>query len=220
MPATAAPSATTSDPCPTADLQSYRGAYNEIIGRWTTAVVAASQTSPGDLKAPIEQLQKIHGELLALTPPPCAQQAHSKTLQAMKQTIEGYENLMAQKDIGQTLRAALDLLSLAQAEVSALPATPVPTSTPVPTLTPLPTLTPVPTLTPTPTATPTPTPAPRAGVITSRQAQLFDSPSSTTPFKTLYRGTQVLVFELQKGRLHIRAGNTEGWIGQGSVALK
>jgi hypothetical protein len=57
-------------------------------------------------------------------------------------------------------------------------------------------------------------------VIDSKLAQVYDSPSSTTPIKTLVRGTKVLVFELQKGRLHIKTGDVDGWVSQGTVLIQ
>jgi hypothetical protein len=57
-------------------------------------------------------------------------------------------------------------------------------------------------------------------VIDSKLAQVYDSPSSTTPIKTLVRGTKVLVFELQKGRLHIKTNNVDGWVSQGTVVIQ
>jgi len=219
-PAVPPTSAASADPCAAEALQSYRAAYGDIIGRWNTVLIEAGRTSPENLKGPIEHLQGLAAELNALTPPPCARSAHEATAQSMRQTIEGYQNLMTQKAIGDSLRNAIDLLARAQAEVAALPGTPVPTATPVPTLTPLPTFTPLPTVTPTNTPTPTATPQPRAGVISSRQTQLFPSATSTTPIKTLFRGTAVQVFELAKGRLHIRVGSTEGWVSAGAVQLR
>jgi hypothetical protein len=38
--------------------------------------------------------------------------------------------------------------------------------------------------------------------------------------KTLLKGTAVLVFESQKGRIHIRAGDVEGWVPQGAVLIQ
>ena len=209
-PAVPPTSAASADPCAAEALQSYRAAYGDILGRWNNALIEAGRTRPENLKGPIEHLQGIAAELNALTPPPCARNAQA----------EGYQSLLAQKAIGDSLRNAIDLLARAQAEVAALPGTPVPTATPVPTLTPLPTFTPLPTVTPTNTPTPTATPQPRAGVISSKQTQLFASATSTTPIKTLFRGTAVQVFELAKGRLHIRVGSTEGWVSAGAVQLR
>ena len=220
MPVVPATPVATADPCAPEALQAYRIAYNTITDRWSAALIEAGQASIQDLKIPIDQLQQIHDALAALTPPECARHAHDVTMQAMKQTIEGYRNIMAQKDAGQMIRTGIDMIAGARDQVNALPGTPVPTATPAPTNTPLPTYTPLPTATPTATPSATPTPAPRPGVISSRQAQLFDSPTSTTPIKTLLRGTEVLVFELQRGRLHVRAGDSEGWVSQGAVQLR
>ena len=208
-----------SDPCPAGDLQVYRSAYRSVVQRWGLAVIAAGQTPVASLKAPIEQLQKISDELAALTPPPCARAAQDATRQAMQQTIAGYQDLMAQKDIGQQLRNAIDMMAQAQAAVNALPNPLPPTSTPFPTFTPVPTLTPVPTKTPTPTITPSPTATPRSGYM-SNQAQLYESPTSTNPVRTIFKGTRVTVFETQKGRTHIRAGTIEGWVSQGAVVIR
>jgi hypothetical protein len=57
-------------------------------------------------------------------------------------------------------------------------------------------------------------------VIDTKNAQVFESPTSTTPIKSLPRGTRVLVFELLKSRLHIKAGDVEGWVSQGAVAIQ
>src|SRR6185295_12399933 len=112
------------------------------------------------------------------------------------------------------------MLALSRDKVNALPGTLAPTPTFAPTITSLPTVTPSPTVTPTSTATATPTPAPRSGVIVSKIVQVYESPTSTAPIKSLVRGTRVMVFELQRGRLHIIAGKTEGWVSQGAVVIQ
>lgn len=211
---------TVDDPCATFALQAYRAAYSDVVGRWNTALIEAGQTQPASLQGPIDRLQSIAGEFAALYPPPCAQSAHEATSQSMQQAIGGYQSLMAQKPVGDVLSNAIDQLARAQEAVSALPGTPVPTATTEPTLTPLPTFTPIPTSTPTSTPTPTATPEPRAGVISSRQTQVFETATSTTPIKTLFRGASVQVFELSKGRLHIRTATLDGWVSQGAVQLR
>jgi hypothetical protein len=210
----------TNDPCGPTDLQAYRAAYSDIYNRWGVALVAAGKARPEDLKTPIQQLQTISGEFAALKPPACAQQANSETAQAMNQIIEGYQSLMAGKQVGQMLTHGIDMLSVARARINALPETLPPTATLAPTNTPAPTVTATATATPTSTPTATPTPQPRNGVIDSKIAQVYDSPSSNAPIKSLPRGTRVLVFELQKGRLHIRAGNIDGWVSQGTVVIR
>jgi hypothetical protein len=217
---TAVPAAASADPCAPTDLQAYRAAYGQIYNRWGVALIAAGKARPENLQTPIGQLQTISSELVALKPPVCAQRANDETAQAMKQIIQGYENLAAGKDVGQMLSHGIDMLSLARDRVNALPGDLVPTATQVPTKTPLATSTPTSTPEPTSTPTATPTPEPRNGVIDSRIVQVYDSPSSTTPIKTLVRGTKVQVFELQKGRLHIKAGNIEGWVSQGTVVIR
>jgi hypothetical protein len=224
---TAAPTAAAAvaaDPCGQAALQVYRTSYNDIINRWGAAAIRAGNAQAADLKTPIADLQKIADELAALAPPACAQQAHSASVEAMRSTIGGYQNLMAQKDVGSTIRNGIDMLADARVRVNALPGQPAPTPTALPTFTPAPTFTPPPTFTPTPTTTPTATPPPTAtpeprnGVLSSK-AQVFETSSSTNPVKTLLKGTAVLVFEAQKGRIHIRAGNVEGWVSQGAVLI-
>jgi hypothetical protein len=215
-----APVAASTDPCAPTDLQAYRTAYSELYNRWGVALIAAGKARPENLRAPISQLQNISGELTALKPPVCAQRANDETAQAMRQIIEGYENLLAGKEVGQMLTHGIDMLSVARDRVYALPAELEPTATQAPTDTPAPTSTPTATPAPTSTPTATPTPEPRTGVIDSRLVQVYDSPSGTTPIKTLARGTKVLVFELQKGRLHIKAGDIEGWVSQGTVVIQ
>jgi hypothetical protein len=219
-PAAAPTTVAAADPCSVQDLQAYRAVYNEVVGRWNTALIQAGQTPPASLQGPIDHLQSIADEFAKLNPPPCARPPHDETAQSMQQTIGGYKNLMAQQAVGATLRDAIDQLLRAQIEIAALPGTPVPTATTAPTLTPLPTFTPLPTLTPTNTPTPTATPQPRPGVISSRQTQVFETATSTVPIRTLFRGTQVQVFELQKGRLHIHVGKLDGWVSQGAVQLR
>lgn len=205
--------AATNDPCATRALDTYRTHYNDIVSRWGSVIVTAGNTPPTSLGPQIDQMLRIAGELASLRPPICAQQAHLETAEAMKLSIEGYQKLMANQEVGDTLQNSIDLLDLARARVGALPNTLPPTATPEPTNTPLPT--PEPTATPMPTATP----EPRAGVIISKVAQVFETSESTNPFKSLPRDTKVLVFELVKGRLHIRAGDIEGWVSQSAVQI-
>src|SRR5262245_14570042 len=215
-----APVAASADPCASTELQAYRAAYSQLYNRWGTALIAAGKARPADLRAPIGQLQSISSELTALKPPACAQRANDETAQAMKQIIQGYENLLAGKEVGQMLAHGIDMLAVARQRVNALPDELAPTATQAPTNTPAPTSTPTNTPAPTSTPTNTPTPEPRHGLIDSRVVQVYDSPSSTTPIKTLVRGTKVLVFELQKGRLHVKAGDIEGWVSQGAVVIQ
>jgi hypothetical protein len=215
-----APVVASADPCSPTELRTYRAAYSQLYNRWGTALLAAGKARPADLRTPIVQLQTISTELNTLKPPICAQRANDETAQAMKQIIEGYENLLAGKEVGQMLAHGIDMLSVARDRVNALPAELAPTATSAPTNTPEPTSTPTNTPEPTSTPTNTPTPEPRNGVIDSRVVQVYDSPSSTTPVKTLVRGTKVQVFELQKGRLHVKAGDIEGWVSQGTVIIQ
>src|SRR6185369_8528187 len=85
---TAAPVAA-ADPCNAAALQVYRRSYNEIVGRWGTATVQAGNVAPADLQQPIAELQKLVDELAAMTPPACAQPAHSASVEAMRTTLRG-----------------------------------------------------------------------------------------------------------------------------------
>jgi hypothetical protein len=139
--------------------------------------------------------------------------------------LRGYQDLSAQKNVGATIRNGIDLLADAQLRINALPGQPAPTPTDLPTNTPAPTVTPAPTSTPRPTNTPTATPLPtataepRKGVLSSK-AQVYETATSDNPVKTLLKGTPVLVFEAQKGRIHIRAGDVEGWVSQGAVLIK
>jgi hypothetical protein len=207
------------DPCAPAALQSYQQSYADVYNRWSVALIAAGRANSADLKGPIEQLELLADEFAKIDSPACAQQANTETTQAMKQIIEGYQGLMAGRDIGQMVSHGIDMLSLARARVNALPEQLAPTTTPPPTDTPVPTKTPTATPIPTSTPTATATPEPRGGVIDSKIVQVYDSPTSTTPIKSLARGTRVLVFELQKGRLHIKVGNIDGWVSQGSVVI-
>jgi len=220
---TAAPVAA-AEPCGDAALQAYRRSYNDIIGRWGSATVQAGRVSPADLQQPIDELQKLVNELAAVTPPACAQPAHSASVEAMRTTLRGYQDLLAQKNVGATIRNGVDLLVDAQVRINALPGLPAPTPTDLPTNTPAPTVTSAPTFTPRPTNTPTATPMPtataepRQGVLTNK-AQVYQTATSDNPVKTLLKDTPVLVFEAQKGRIHIRAGDVEGWVQQGSVLI-
>ena len=221
---TAAPAAST-DSCGDAALQTYRRSYNDIIGRWGTATVQAGKVPPADLKQPIEDLQKLVDDLAAVTPPACAQPAHSASVEAMRTTLRGYQDLFAQKNVGATIRNGIDLLADAQLRINALPGQPAPTPTDLPTNTPAPTVTSAPTFTPRPTNTPTATPLPTAtaeprnGVL-SGKAQVYETATSNNPVKTLLKDTPVRVFEAMKGRIHIRAGDVEGWVPQGAVLIK
>jgi hypothetical protein len=220
---TAAPVAA-ADPCGDAALQTYRRSYNDIIGRWGSAAVQAGSVPPAELQQPIEELQKLVNELAAMTPPTCAQPAHSASVEAMRTTLRGYQDLLAQKNVGATIRNGIDLLADAQLRINSLPGLPAPTPTDLPTNTPAPTVTLAPTFTPLPTNTPTVTPPPtataepRQGVL-SGKAQLYETATSLNPVKTLLKGTPVLVFEAMKGRIHIRAGDVEGWVQQGNVLI-
>jgi hypothetical protein len=207
-------------PCGPTALQSYRATYSDIYSRWSLAMITAGKVRPTDLGTPIDLLQKISAEVAALSPPQCAQQANAETTQAMKQIIAGYQSLRDGKSVGDDLTSGIDMLALARDKVNALPGTLEPTRTPAPTVTPLPTFTPIPTNTPTSTPTPSPTPKPHNGIIDTKNAQVFDSPTGTTPIKTLVRGTRVLVFELQRGRLHIKAGAIDGWVSQSAVLIQ
>jgi hypothetical protein len=226
-PPTTAPTAVpvaAADPCGDAALQAYRRSYNDIIGRWSSATVQAGKVPPADLKQPLDELQKLINDLAAVTPPACAQPAHIASVEAMRTTLRGYQDLFAQKNVGATIRNGVDLLADAQLRVNALPGQPaptptdLPTNTPAPTVTSAPTFTPRPTNTPTATSLPTATAEPRKGVL-SGKAQVYETAISNNPVKTLLKGTPVLVFEAQKGRIHIRAGDVDGWVPQGSVLI-
>lgn len=216
---TAAPAAA-SDPCADEALRPYRNSYNDIIDRWGDAVIQAGRAPAAELQPAIDKMQGIADELSKLEPPQCARAAHSQSLEAMQLAIKGYQTLLAQKDVGSMIRDSIDTLADARTKVAALPSTPVPTPTAEPTNTPLPTYTPLPTITPTFTPVPTATPEPRHGVISSKTVQVFETATSTQPIKTLLRDTPVLVFEVQKGRIHIRADNIEGWVQQSSVVVQ
>lgn len=224
VPATAPAAA--ADPCGEAALQAYRRSYNEIIGRWGNATIQAGQVSSTELQKPIDELQKTVDELAALTPPECAQPAHNASVEAMRTTLRGYQELLAQKNVGATIRNGIDLLADAQLRVNALPGQPAPTPTDLPTNTPPPTFTPAPTFTPLPTKTPTITPQPTAtalprnGVISSSRTQVYAAADSDVPIKTLLKGTPVLVFETVKNRIHIRAGDIEGWVSHTALEIK
>jgi hypothetical protein len=218
--APAAPAAANAGPCSEGTLQAYRNAYNGIIDRWGDVAIKAGQTEPAELQPQIDAMQKISDELAALTPPSCAQPAQAESLEAMQLAIGGYRTRLAQKDVGTAIRDSIDQLSDARSRVAALPGTPEPTPTAAPTSTPLPTFTPLPTATPTSTPVPTATPEPHQGVISSKQAQVFENATSTQPVKTLMRDTPVLVFEVVKGRVHIRAADVDGWVAQSSVIVK
>jgi hypothetical protein len=217
---TAQPAAADTGACGEEPLRAYRTGYNSIIDRWGDAAIKAGQTPAADLKPVIDSMQQIVGELQGLQPPACAQPAHAESVEAMKLSINGYETLLAQKDAGSKIRDSIDLLADARDRVASLPEAPVPTPTALPSPTPLPTLTPVPTSTPTATPLPTATPQPKQGIVTSKTAQVFETSTSTQPIKTLMRDTPVLVFEAAKGRIHVRAGDVEGWISQSSLIIQ
>ncbi|MFN8567864.1 MAG: hypothetical protein U0Z44_10175 [Kouleothrix sp.] len=214
LPAAATAVASSNDPCSAADLQAYRAKYDNVIDRWGDEVIVAGRAKAAELQGPIDALQRLANELAAVQPPACAQQAHGESLEAMKLSIGGYQNLMAAKEVGTTLRQAIDQLSFARIKIAALPGTPVPTATLLPTLTPLPTAA------PTATAVPTATPLPRKGVIAASRTQVYETSTSDTPIKTLLRNTPVLAFEVHKGRLHIRAGQIDGWVSQSAVVIR
>ena len=213
-------SAAAADPCGGDGLRAYRNTYNNIIDRWGDAALRAGRAPPAELNGAIGELQKIATEMGKLQPPACAQPAHAETLEAMQMSIQGYQTLLAQKNAGSAIRDSIDRLSDARVKIAALPGTPLPTPTAEPTFTPQPTFTPLPTVTPTFTPVPTATPLPRNGVISSKTAQAFETATSTQPVKTLLRDTPVLIFEAAKGRIHIRAGDFEGWVSQSSVIVK
>lgn len=78
----------------------------------------------------------------------------------------------------------------------------------------------MPTAEPTATAVPTATPLPRNGVVGSSRTQVFETSTSDNPVKTLLKNTPVLVFEVEHGRLHIRANGVDGWVSQSSIIVK
>jgi TolA-binding protein len=221
---TTAPVATqavaSNDPCAPDALRAYQLKYTDVIDRWGTAVIVAGQAKPADLQGPIDTLQKVETDLAAIQPPQCALQAHNDSIEAMKMSISGYLNLKDQKDVGTTLREAIDKLSAARTTINALPGQPAPTPTALPTFTPQATWTPMPTAEPTATAVPTATPLPRNGVVGSSRTQVFETSTSDNPVKTLLKNTPVLVFEVEHGRLHIRANGVDGWVSQSSIIVK
>lgn len=217
-PPTAAPLADT-DQCSNAALQPYRAKYNNVMARWFDTVVIAGQAKPEQLEGSIVSLQKLAEELASLQPPACAQAAHGESLDAMKLSIGGYQDLKAQKDVGGTLRDAIDQLSAARSKITALPGAPEPTAV-QPTLPPEPTWTPLPTAAPTATPEPTATPQPSNGVIASSRVQVYETATSDIPIKTLLKNTPVQVFETVKSRVRIRAGDVEGWISKSSVIVQ
>src|SRR5207237_4978405 len=115
---TAAPAAS-ADPCGDAALLAYRSSYNNIVGRWGAATVQAGKVPPADLKQPLEELQKLVDELAAITPPACAQPAHNASVEAMRTTLRGYQDLFAQKNVGATIRTGGDLRADAQLRLRA-----------------------------------------------------------------------------------------------------
>ena len=217
---TTPPQAASADGCGEEVLSAYRTSYNSIIDRWGEAAIKAGQVQPSELQPVIQNMEQIVGVMAALQPPACAQPAHAESLEAMRLAVSGYQTLLAQKDVGSKIRDSIDLLADARDRVSALPGTPEPTPTALPTMTPMPTFTPTPTATPTSTPVPTATPQPRPGVIISKTAQVFETPTSDQPVKTLLRDTQVLVFESAKGRIHIRAGDVEGWVSKSAIVIQ
>jgi len=217
--ATSAAISNIDDPCAPQALKEYRVQYNRLIDRWGDAILVAGQSKATDLQEPIKSLQQIADELNSITPPPCAEQAHADSIAAMQMSIGGYQDLLAKKDVGSTLRIAIDKLAVARTKIAALPGTPVPAPTLLPSSTPLPTWTPKPTTAPTDTPLPTATPEPRQAVIAGR-TQMYETSTSTAPIKTLEKNTAVLVFETQKGRIHIRVDDVDGWVSPGSVIIK
>jgi len=216
---TGAATSNTDDPCGPDALKAYRLKYNSVLERWGSAVLVAGQVKADDLQKPIDSLKEIAGELDNIQPPPCAQEAHKETIAAMQMSIGGYEDLLAKKEVGTTIRTSIDKLALATAKVAALPGTPVPAPTLLPSSTPIPTWTPEPTPEPTATPLPTATPEPRQAVMAGR-TQMYETSTSTAPIKTLEKNTAVLVFETQKGRIHIRVDDVDGWVSPGSVIIK
>lgn len=219
---TAAPptAAASNDLCSPEVLRSYQIKYTNVIDRWGDAVIIAGQAKPADLQGPIDTLQRLTNELAGAQPPTCAQDAHAASIEAMKMSISGYTDLKDQKPVGSTLRDAIDKLSAARVTINALPGKPEATATALPTFTPQATWTPIPTAQPTTTPEPTATPQPRNGVVGSSRTQVFETPTSDTPVKTLLKDTPVLVFEVQRGRLHIRADGVDGWVSQSSIVIK
>jgi|GEM_PF-1870760 hypothetical protein len=220
QPTTASEPRAAQDPCQASALSSYRNRYSALYNRWTLTMIEAGNTKPADLQIPIAHLEGLLTDLRALKPPPCAEVANQETLQAMQSIIASYQNLYNGNQIGSSLTSAIDQLVVAHDHIIALPGTPRPTATPLPSPTIIPTVTPIPTNTPTATPTPSPTPKPRKGVIDNRNTQMFDSPTGITPIRTLAQGTIVDVFELQRGRLHIRIDDTDGWVAQNAVIIQ
>jgi hypothetical protein len=190
-----------------------------VIDRWGSAVLVAGGTKAADLQGPINTLKQIADELNSMQPPPCAEQAHAESIAAMQMSIGGYQDLLAKKEVGTTIRTAIDKLAVATSKIAALPGTPVPVPTLLPSNTPVPTWTPSPTVPPTATPVPTATPEPRQAVIAGR-TQMYETSTSTAPIKTLEKDTAVLVFETQKGRIHIRVDGVDGWVSPGSIIIK
>src|SRR5215212_1288331 len=191
--ATEAAISNTDDPCAPEALKEYRLQYNNVIDRWGDAILVAGQSKTTDLQEPINSLQQIADELNNIAPPPCAEQAHADSIAAMQMSIGGYQDLLAKKEVGSTLRTAIDKLALARTKITALPGTPVPAPTLLPSSTPLPTWTPEPTAALTDTPLPTATPEPRQATIAGR-TQMYETSTSTAPIKTLEKNTAVLVF--------------------------
>jgi hypothetical protein len=218
VPATAAAVSST-DSCAAADLKTYRDSYNTIMDQWTMVAIQAGEAQSNNLKPSLDAMQTIADQLATLKPPVCAQQAQSESIEAMKMIITGYQNHMAQKDAGQMIPNGINILALARARINVLPSTLAPTATLPPIDTPVPSPTPVPTATPTSTPLPTATPLPRAGVTINKETPVFETATSTTPLKSLPKGTQLLVFEAQRNRIHIRAGDIDGWVQQSAVSI-
>jgi hypothetical protein len=209
----------TNDPCAPEALKAYRLKYNRVIERWGSAVLVAGQAKAAELQEPINSLKQIADELNSIQPPPCAEQAHAESIAAMQMSIGGYQDLLAKKEVGTTIRTAIDKLALATSKVAALPGTPVPAPTLLPSNTPVPTWTPEPTAPPTATPLPTATPEPRQAV-TANRTQMYETSTSTAPIRTLEKNTAVLVFEIQKGRIHVRVDGVDGWVSSSSVIIK
>lgn len=111
-------------PCAPAALRAYQVSYTNVIDRWGAAVIQAGQAKPADLNGPISTLQKIADDLGQVQSPQCAQAAHAESIDAMNMPISGYRDLMAQKDVGSTLREAIDKLASARTQINALPNAP------------------------------------------------------------------------------------------------
>src|SRR5215211_2220693 len=102
--ATTVASSNANDPCAPDALKAYRLKYNSVIDRWGSAVLVAGQTKAANLQGPIDSLKQIADELQTIQPPPCAEEAHAETMAAMQMSIKGYEDLLAKKEVGITLR--------------------------------------------------------------------------------------------------------------------